>query len=113
MDESSWLKDLERMDQLMAEEELKNVKYWRRMKWLLPFNAFCLWGTIRYAKNIQRTAKVFWPHRQKATLGNLFLVGTAQALFFTTFYLGGSLAILGINPFAGRRERLIGGPTDD
>ncbi len=44
---------------------------------------------------------------------NLLIVGTAQALFFTTFYIGGSLAILGINPVAvyKRREVLVGGPT--
>lgn len=44
----------------------------------------------------------------------MFLIGTAQALLFTSFYLGGSIAIMGINPLAviRRTEVLIGGPTD-
>ena len=41
-------------------------------------------------------------------------MGTIQAIFLTSFYLGGSIAILGINPIEvyHRREMLIGGPTD-
>lgn len=46
---------------------------------------------------------------------NFFLIGTAQALLFTTVYIGGNLAILGINPIAVVRQTqtLVGGPTDD
>ena len=79
---------------------MKNQKYRKRLLFLLPFNAFSLWATIRYFKNIHKIGKKFWPTYQKATLKNLFVVGTAQAMFFTTFYIGGSLAILGINPIA-------------
>jgi hypothetical protein len=32
-------------------------------------------------------------------------VGTAQAIFLTTIYLGGSLAIMGINPIAVYQRR--------
>jgi len=48
-------------------------------------------------------------------LSNFFLVGTVQALFFTSFYLGGSIFILGINPVAvmKKREQLVGGPSDE
>jgi len=82
---------------------------------LIPFNFFSLYATIKYFQNIQRIAKKFWPNRQKATLLNFFMIGTAQALFFTTFYLGGTIALLGINPVAiwKRREQLIGGPTEE
>jgi hypothetical protein len=82
---------------------------------LIPFNFFSLYATIKYSQNIQRIAKKFWPNRQKATLLNFFMIGTAQALFFTTFYLGGTIALLGINPIAiwKRREQLIGGPTEE
>ena len=96
----SWLSELDQVDKLIEEEDLKNRKYRKRLLFLLPFNAFSLWATIRYFKNIHMIGKKFWPTYQKATLKNLFVVGTAQALFFTTFYIGGSLAILGINPIA-------------
>ena len=32
-------------------------------------------------------------------MGNFILIGTLQALFFTSVYAGGNLMILGINPF--------------
>lgn len=46
---------------------------------------------------------------------NFFLVGTAQSIVLTSFYLIGTIAILGINPVAvyQRRELLIAGPTDE
>ena len=49
--------------------------------------------------NIQKIGKRFWPNRMKFSVGNFFLVGTVQALFFTSLYAGGNLMILGINPF--------------
>ena len=99
-EDKSWLSELDQVDKLIEEEDLKNQKYRKRLLFLLPFNAFSLWATIKYFKNIHKIGKKFWPNYQKATLKNLFVVGTAQALFFTTFYIGGSLAILGINPIA-------------
>ncbi len=73
-----------------------------------------LYLTIRYSKNIHRIGAKYWPQYQKATLKNLLIVGTAQALVFTSIYLTGSLAILGINPIAvyQRRVTLVGGPTE-
>ncbi len=73
-----------------------------------------LYLTIRYSKNIHRISAKYWPQYQKATLKNLLIVGTAQALVFTSIYLTGSLAILGINPIAvyQRRVTLVGGPTE-
>ena len=88
------------MEKLIEEEDLKNSKYRKRLLFLIPFNAFALWATIRYFRNIHNIGRRFWPQYQKATLKNLFIVGTAQALVFTTFYIGGSLAILGVNPIA-------------
>lgn len=113
--EQSWLNDLDRVDKLMEEEDIKNAKYRKRMLFLIPFNFFCLYATIKYFQNIQRIAKKYWPRRQKATLLNFFLVGTAQAMVFTTFYLGGTIAILGINPIAvwKKREMLVSGPSDE
>ncbi len=90
--------ELDEIDKLMALEDEKNARYRKRMLYLIPFNALALWGTIKYFQNVQRIAKKFWPKRQKASIGNFFLIGTAQAIFFTTFYIGGTLAILGINP---------------
>ena len=84
----------------MAEEDIKNAKYRKRMLFLIPFNIFSLWATMKYFKNIQKIARRFWPTLQKATLLNFFVVGTAQALLFTSFYIGGAIAIMGINPIA-------------
>mmetsp|Transcript_5701 Transcript_5701/g.4326 ORF Transcript_5701/g.4326 Transcript_5701/m.4326 type:complete len:89 (+) Transcript_5701:110-376(+) len=61
-------------------------------------------GTMKYAQNIQKIAKKFWPKRQKANLVNFFFVGTAQAIFFSSFYIGGTMLILGINPWALKRS---------
>ncbi len=90
--------ELDEIDKLMALEDEKNAHYRKRMLYLIPFNALALWGTIKYFQNVQRIAKKFWPKRQKASIGNFFIIGTTQAIFFTTFYIGGTLAILGINP---------------
>ena len=87
------------MDKLLALEDERNAKYRKRMLYLIPFNFLALWGTIKYFQNVQRIAKAFWPKRQKASIGNFFFIGTLQAVFFTGFYIGGTLAILGINPF--------------
>jgi hypothetical protein len=91
---------LDQVDKQIEEEELKNSHYRKRVLMLLPFNALMLFLTIRYSKNIHKIGAKCWPQYQKATLKNLFIVGTAQALVFTTLYIGGSLAILGINPVA-------------
>ena len=46
---------------------------------------------------------------------NFFIVGTVQAIFFTTFYIGGNMAILGINPIKIIRENrtILGGSSED
>ena len=76
-EEKSWLSELDKVDKLIEEEDFKNTKYRKRMLFLLPFNAFALWATIRYFKNIHRIGKKWWPQYQKATLKNLLIVGTA------------------------------------
>ena len=37
-------------------------------------------------------------------VGNLFVVATLQATVFTTIYLGGTFAVLGVNPITKLRE---------
>ena len=96
---------MDAMDRLLALEDERNAKYRKRMLFLIPFNFLALWGTIKYFQNVQRIAKLFWPKRQKASIGNFFFIGTVQAMFFTTFYIGGTLAILGINPLAILKNR--------
>ena len=76
----------------------KNAKFRRRLVFLFPYNLALLFGTIKYAKNIHKISKTLWPNRTKFTIGNFFIVGTIQALFFTGLYAGGNLMILGINP---------------
>ncbi len=66
--------------------------------WLIPYNFLMVWGTLRYCANIHNIARKYWPNRRKATVWNLFLVGTIQAFGFTSIYLGGICAIFQLNP---------------
>ena len=96
---------MDSIDRLLALEDEKNAHYRKRMLYLIPFNFFALYATVKYFQNIQRISKKYWPKRQKASIMNFFIVGTSQALFFTTFYIGGTLALLGINPLAIFKDR--------
>ena len=69
--------EMDEMDRLLALEEEKNAKYRKRILYLIPFNGFAMWGTIKYFQNVQRIAKKYWPKRQKASIGNFFFIGTA------------------------------------
>ena len=90
----------------MKEEEEKNSVMRRRIMLLLPFNGFMIWGSLKYAANIQTIAQRWWPTYQKAKLKNLFIIATTQATLFTTLYLGGTFAILGINPITKYKEMM-------
>lgn len=81
---------------------------------LVPYNMCVIWTTFLYSKNIKKIGARFWPNRRKATLKNVILVGTAQAVIFTGLYITGSFAAMGLNPIAIWKDRknLIGGPTD-
>ena len=96
---------MDSIDRLLALEDEKNAHYRKRMLYLIPFNFFALYATVKYFQNIQRISKKYWPKRQKASIMNFFIVGTSQALFFTSFYIGGTLALLGINPLAIFKDR--------
>ena len=87
------------MEQFANMDHEKNAKFRRRLVFLFPYNLALLWGTIKYSRNIHKISKIFWPSRRKFTIGNFILVGTLQAIFFTSLYAGGNLAIIGINPF--------------
>ena len=84
----------------MVEEEEANAKYKKKMFLLIPYNCFMVFLTLKYMQHYPYIAKRFLPNVNKATLGNLFYLGTIQALGMTTLYLGGNMAILGINPRA-------------
>ena len=86
------------MDRMLLLEDERNMKYRKRMLFLIPFNFFALFATIKYFQNIQGIAKRFFPNKKRASIMNFFLVGTFQAFFFTGFYIGGNLLVLGINP---------------
>ena len=88
----------------MAEEAKRNANLKRRILWLIPFNFGVIWGTLRYCSNINSFAKKFWPSRQKVEVSNLFMIATMQAVGFTSIYLGGTCAILGINPMKKYKE---------
>ena len=75
-DPPSFSDQMDSIDQLIAQEDAKNAVYRKRMLFLIPFNFFALWSTIKYFQNVQRIAKRFWPKRQKASIGNFFLIGT-------------------------------------
>ena len=84
----------------MNEEDEANNLLKKRMLWLIPYNAAMVFFTLKYMQNYSKIAAYLWPNVQKATLKNLLYVGTIQALGMTTIYLGGNLAILGVNPRA-------------
>ena len=96
--------DLDTVDADMKEQEKLNAAVKRRMLWLIPYNFAIIWGTLRYCTNINRIAKKYWPKKQKVKVSNLFMIATVQALGFISIYLGGTLAILGVNPIEKARE---------
>ena len=71
---------------------------------LIPYNMFMIWGTLRYCSNVNRIAKKWWPNLRKVKVRNLFFVATIQAVGFTSVYLGGTCAVLGVNPVQKYRE---------
>ena len=95
---------IENCDQVQQAEDRRNAAFKRRGMWLLPFNFVTIWGTLRYCSNVQTIAKKYWPGLLKVKLINLIIVSTFQAVGFTTFYVGGTLAILGINPVQAIRK---------
>ena len=73
-----------------------------RIYLLVPFNAIILKGSIEYARNIRSISKKFWPNYLKftsRTKTNLFMIASIQALIFSTVYVGGTFAVIGINPW--------------
>ena len=88
----------ERMEKNALQDHERNQKFRKRLIFLFPYNVFLLWGTVKYAKNINKIAKFVWPSRRNFSVMNFILVGTLQALFFTSVYAGGNMLILGINP---------------
>ena len=60
----------------MAEADLKNAAFKKRLLWLIPFNFGIIWGTLRYCANVNNIAKRFWPGKQKVKVGNLLMVAT-------------------------------------
>ena len=84
----------------MAEEEDENMKYKKRMFFLIPYNVLMIALTLKYCQNYKYVASKLWPNRKRATLGNLLYVGTLQAVGMSTLYFGGNMVILGVNPRA-------------
>ena len=84
----------------MKEEDLANNSLKKRMFMLIPYNAMMVFLTLKYMQNYTKIANRLWPNVKKANLKNLLYVGTIQALGMTTLYLGGNMAILGVNPRA-------------
>ena len=53
-------------DEMEAEEQQfaqKNQKFRKRLVFLLPYNLALIWGSIKYAKNINKISKRLWPSR--------------------------------------------------
>ena len=94
------------VERQMAEEEDENMKYKKRMFFLIPYNVLMVALTLKYCQNYKYVARKLWPNRTKATLGNLLYVGTLQAVGMSTLYFGGNMAILGVNPRAVYRRHL-------
>ena len=86
------------MERHLVEDEIQNQKYKRRMILLIPFNLVAIFAITRYCRNINTISKRFWPKDKKPSLGRVFLVSTVQAMGLITFYIGGNLLMLGVNP---------------
>ena len=98
------MQDIDNIDELMLAEEKRNASLKRRLLWLIPYNFGIIWGTLRYCGNVNAIAKKWWPGRQKVKVSNLFMIATVQAIGFTSIYLGGTFAVLGVNPITKIRE---------
>ena len=83
---------------------MRNAALRKRMLCLIPFNIGILYGTAKYLQNIHSISNYLWPNLKKVKVSNLFIVATIQSVGFTTIYLGGTLAVLGINPIQKFRE---------
>ena len=94
------------VERQMAEEEDENMKYKKRMFFLIPYNVLMIALTLKYCQNYKYVAQKLWPNRKRATLGNLLYVGTIQAIGMSTLYFGGNMAILGVNPRAVYKRHL-------
>ena len=101
---SQLMQDIDNIDELMLAEEKRNASLKRRLLWLIPYNFGIIWATLRYCGNVNSIARKWWPSRQKVKVSNLFMVATIQAVGFTTIYLGGTFAVLGINPIKKIKE---------
>ena len=64
------------VERQMAEEEDENMKYKKRMFFLIPYNVLMIALTLKYCQNYKYVASKLWPNRKRATLGNLLYVGT-------------------------------------
>jgi hypothetical protein len=83
---------------MSQEDEAWRSKIKKRSFLLVPFNLIMMKLTLDYARNIKGIAKKYWPGRQRFTVGNFLLVGTLQAVIFSSVYFGGTCAIMGVNP---------------
>ena len=92
------------MEENVLKNDEKNAKFRRRLVFLLPYNLALIWGTVQYAKNINKISKWLWPQRRKFSVFNFMFIGTVQALFFTSVYAGGNLLIIGINPLDAQKS---------
>ena len=101
---SQLMQDIDNIGELMLAEEKRNASLKRRLLWLIPYNFGIIWATLRYCGNVNSIARKWWPSRQKVKVSNLFMVATIQAVGFTTIYLGGTFAVLGINPIKKIKE---------
>ena len=91
-------------DGTLQKQEQFNASLRKRILWLIPFNFAVIIGTLKYCSNIHSIAAKFWPNLRKVRISYLFIVATMQSVGFTSIYLGGTFAILGINPITKYRE---------
>ena len=57
-----------------------------------------MFATKKYSNNLHIIAKKYWSNWQKAKFRNVLVIGTLQAIVFTTIFLTANLVVLGVNP---------------
>jgi hypothetical protein len=82
-------------------------KYMSRLILCIPYNFLVMYGTFKYAKNASKAMRKMQVGSKATKLSQMkmFLTIVGSLFGFAFVYLGGTIAILGVNPVRLYRER--------
>jgi hypothetical protein len=99
-EDKSWLSELDQVDKLIEEDDMKNRKYRKSLLFLLPFQRLLPLGHHQVFQEHPQDREEVLADLQEGHFEKPLRCGNRPGPIFTTFYIGGSLEILGINPIA-------------